>query len=122
MTHAASAANAALAAQLNDALKRRDRDAIIALFAEDSEFVPSRLGRRAKGPEDVADTMLTWMSKYRPGAAFVAEREFYADDEGHCEWRFTATDLEGDPVEILGVDYFRFEGDRIAVKDSYIKV
>lgn len=116
MTHAA------LAAQLNDALNRRDRDAIAELFTDDGVFLPSRGGRVANGSQDVTDTLLTWLSQYRPGSEFAAVREFYTDDEGHCEWKFTATDLDGNPVEIDGVDYFRFVDGKIAVKDSYVKI
>jgi hypothetical protein len=84
--------------------------------------VPSRGGRKATGPQEVTETMLTWLSQYRPGSEFAAVREFYTDTEGHCEWKFTATDIEGRPVEIDGVDYFRFVDGKIAVKDSYVKI
>ena len=114
--------NTALATKLNDALNRRDRDEIIALFTQDGVFRPSRRASgEARGAEQVADKMLTWLSQFAPGSAFAAEHEFYAGDEGYSEWRFTGTDLEGAPVDIHGIDYFRFAGGRIAVKDSFVK-
>jgi hypothetical protein len=37
------------------------------------------------------------------------------------EWLFTATAADGRKIEVNGCDVFTFVGDKIAVKNSYLK-
>jgi ketosteroid isomerase-like protein len=42
-------------------------------------------------------------------------------DRGLSEWTFAATSTDGKKIEVTGCDVFTFKGDKIAVKNSYLK-
>ena len=50
-----------------------------------------------------------------------AERHHVLVDTGLSEWRFVGTDKSDKTVDVQGCDIFRFDGDLIALKDSYRK-
>ena len=56
-----------------------------------------------------------------PQAAWTADSHHVAGDTGLSEWRFVGTDKTGKSVDVQGCDIFRFDGDLIALKDSYRK-
>lgn len=56
-----------------------------------------------------------------PEARWSADSHHVAGDTGLSEWRFTGTDRAGQVVDVQGCDIFRFDGDLIALKDSYRK-
>ena len=61
------------------------------------------------------------MLKAFPPAAWAADRHQVLGDTGLSEWRFVGTDKTGKTVDVQGCDIFRFDGNLIALKDSYRK-
>ena len=56
-----------------------------------------------------------------PDVYFGNARHFVSGDHGLSEWLFTGTTADGTKVEVTGCDVFTFRGDKIAVKNSYLK-
>ena len=56
-----------------------------------------------------------------PDVHFGDARHFVSGDRGLSEWLFTATTSDGKKIEVTGCDVFTFKGDKIAVKNSYLK-
>jgi ketosteroid isomerase-like protein len=114
-------ANVEAAHQLTDALNARDVDAIKSVFTPDASFLSAKSGAQVEGADAVTNALLGWVDAH---ASYTLKtvREFFAGDEGYNEWHFTATSKDGQPVETHGVDYFRFAGGKIAVKNSFRKV
>jgi len=52
---------------------------------------------------------------------FGNARHFVSGDRGLSEWLFTGTTADGTKVDVTGCDVFTFRGDKIAVKNSYLK-
>ncbi len=52
--------------------------------------------------------------------SFKAGPYWVAGDVGFAQWSFVRALADG-PVEFRGVDFFRFESDLIALKDSFRK-
>ena len=52
---------------------------------------------------------------------FGDARHFVSGDRGLSEWLFTGTTADGKKIEVTGCDVFTFKGDKIAVKNSYLK-
>ena len=61
------------------------------------------------------------MFKRFPDVHFGNARHFGSGDCGLSEWLFTGTTADGKKVEVTGCDVFTFRGDKIAVKNSYLK-
>lgn len=114
-------ANADASHKLTDAMNARDIEAIKAVFVADSVFRPGKSGVLIEGVDAVTDSLVAWLDAHET-YSLETVREFYTDDEGYNEWRFTAKTLDGQPVETHGVDYFRFEDGKIAEKSSFRKM
>ena len=56
-----------------------------------------------------------------PEAAWTADLHHVPGDIGVSEWRFVGTRRDGQRLDVPGCDLFRFNGDLIALKDSYRK-
>ena len=56
-----------------------------------------------------------------PQAAWTDDRHTVMGETGLSDWRFVGTDRTGRQVDVQGCDIFRFDGDLIALKDSYRK-
>lgn len=56
-----------------------------------------------------------------PNAAWTRGRHAVSGDTGLSSWRFVGTSGAGASVEVDGCDIFHFDGDKIALKDSYRK-
>jgi hypothetical protein len=56
-----------------------------------------------------------------PEAAWTEGKHVVAGDTGLSSWRFVGHRPDGSPVDVRGCDVFAFDGDLIAVKDSYRK-
>ena len=115
-------ANVEISHQLTDELNSHDVAGIVAVIAEDCVFLPARAGVQLEGREDVTKALLGWVDAHQSGYRLETVREFFTGDEGYNEWRFTATTLEGEAVEVHGVDYFRFADGKIVEKNSFKKV
>ncbi len=56
-----------------------------------------------------------------PDARWDDARHFVSGARGASEWTFRGTARDGRAVEVRGCDLFTFDGDLIAVKDSFRK-
>ena len=56
-----------------------------------------------------------------PDVSFQNARHFLSGDRGCSEWTLVATHPNGFKIELDGCDLFTFEGDKIKVKNSYLK-
>lgn len=114
-------ANVDAAHKLTDALNAHDAQAIAALLTDDCLFFPAKAGIEVRGRDEVTKSLIAWLDAHQ-SYKLETVREFFADDSGYNEWRFVATTLGGDPVDVHGVDYFKFVDGKIAEKNSFKKV
>jgi len=102
----------------------RDVDALMACMAQDCAFHtssgPDATGTRHVGRAAVRAAYAALFDAF-PKAAWTADRHQVMGDTGLSDWRFVGTDSSGKPVDAQGCDIFRFDGDLIALKDSYRK-
>lgn len=102
----------------------RDVGALMACMAAECAFHasagPDAEGRRFVGREAVRAAYAAMFDTF-PQAAWTADSHHVAGDTGLSEWRFVGTDRSGKTVDVQGCDIFRFDGDLIALKDSYRK-
>ncbi|WOX19985.1 nuclear transport factor 2 family protein [Streptomyces solicathayae] len=112
-------------AQFGDAWRRKDLDALMDFMTEDCEFrasVGNEPGTTFRGHDQVRMGFALMMAfdegyESRPGGT-----AFISGDQGAPQWSYVRTDEAGTVHEVHGCDLFRFEGDRIRVKDAYRKV
>ena len=78
------------------------------------------VGKRYVGREQVRDGFAGVFRRF-PDVHFGDARHFVSGDRGLSEWLFTATTSDGKKIEVTGCDVFTFRGDKIAVKNSYLK-
>jgi mannose-6-phosphate isomerase-like protein (cupin superfamily) len=85
-------------------------------------FTPPRprgLGQAARGPDAVR---AAYRASSRLSRGCLAGRQARgAGDLGVSSWRFVGTDRDGRRVDVEGCDLFAFEGELIALKDSFRK-
>lgn len=102
----------------------RDVERLMACMADDCAFHASSglaaEGRRFIGRDAVRASYAGIFETF-PEAAWIADRHHVTGDTGLSEWRFVGTDRTGKKVDVQGCDIFRFDGDLIALKDSYRK-
>ena len=102
----------------------RDVDGLMACMADSCAFHssagPDAEGSRYLGRDAVRAAYAAMFDAF-PQAAWTADLHHVAGDTGLSEWRFAGTDGTGRPVDVQGCDIFRFDGDLIALKDSYRK-
>lgn len=102
----------------------RDVDGLMDCMADDCAFHssagPDAEGRRFVGRDAVRASYAGLFDMF-PQAAWTADSHHVMHDTGLSEWRFVGTDKQGRTVDVQGCDIFRFDGDRIALKDSYRK-
>ena len=107
------------------AFNRHDLDAIMSLFADDCVFESPRgadpWGTRFAGKAEVREGLA---ARFRgiPDVHYGDARHFVAGERGASEWTLTGTTTEGERIEVRGCDLWTFDGDRVAVKDSYWKI
>jgi ketosteroid isomerase-like protein/quercetin dioxygenase-like cupin family protein len=111
-------------AALMDAFNARDLDALMACMAEDCAFHaaagPDAEGRVHRGRDAVRAAYAAIFEAF-PEAEWAEGAHHMTGDTGLSTWRFRGTTREGAAVDVRGCDIFSFDGDRIAVKDSYRK-
>lgn len=110
--------------RLMAAFNDRDLDVLMDCMAEDCAF------HAAAGP-DVEGTRHTGRAAVRaayaaifaafPEAAWTEGAHAVAGDTGLSSWRFVGKTADGRAVDVRGCDVFAFDGDLIALKDSYRK-
>lgn len=107
-----------------DAWNRHDADALMSFMIDDCVFEASagaeQCGTRHVGQKAVRAAYAEVWSSF-PDAHWGDARHFVQGDRGVSEWIFTGTRADGSRVEVNGCDLFRFQGGKIAVKNSYRK-
>lgn len=112
----------AMIRRLNEGFNAHDVDAIMATMSEDCVFSPS-VGAKAaahRGQAAVKAAFASLLAGFKD-AHWHEEHVSVRGDTGLSAWRFTATTLAGDAVDVQGTDIFAFEGELISLKDSYRK-
>jgi ketosteroid isomerase-like protein len=107
-----------------DGWKRHDLDLLMTFMAEDCVFEtstgPEAAGKRYVGREQVREGFAGVFRRF-PDVHFSDARHFVSGDRGLSEWLLTATTADGRKIEVTGCDVFTFRGDKITVKNSYLK-
>lgn len=102
----------------------RDVEALMDCMADDCAFHasagPDAEGARHIGRAAVRAAYAALFDAF-PQAAWTADSHHVTGDTGLSEWRFTGVNRAGAEVDVQGCDIFRFDGDLIALKDSYRK-
>ncbi len=101
-----------------------DVDGLMDCMAERCAFHgsagPGPEGARHEGREAVRAAYAALFDAF-PDAAWTRGRHAVSGDTGLSSWRFVGTAQGGKAVEVDGCDIFGFDGDLIALKDSYRK-
>lgn len=107
-----------------DGWNRHDVDYLMTFMSDDCVFEtsagPEACGNRYVGPAGVREGFSGVFKRF-PDVHFGQARHFVSGDRGLSEWLFTATAPDGKKIEVTGCDVFTFKGDKIAVKNSYLK-
>jgi ketosteroid isomerase-like protein len=102
-----------------------DLDAIMSLFTDDCVFVaprgPEPWGRRFEGQAAVREGLGARFSTI-PDVHYGEGSHFVAGDRGVSEWTLTGTTTDGVRLEVRGCDLWTFQGDKVAVKNSFWKI
>jgi ketosteroid isomerase-like protein/quercetin dioxygenase-like cupin family protein len=106
------------------AFNARDLDGVMACMADDCAFHasagPEAEGQRHTGRAAVRQATTAVFDTF-PKAAWTEGAHSVAGDTGLSTWRFVGSRADGTAVDVRGCDVFAFDGDLIAVKDSYRK-
>jgi beta-alanine degradation protein BauB len=120
LTHRRQATMIAMMAAFN----ARDVEGVMACMAADCAFHasagPEAEGQRHIGRDAVRQATAAVFETF-PEAEWNDGRHRVAGDTGLSSWRFVGRRTDGSPVDVRGCDLFGFDGDLIAVKDSYRK-
>ena len=107
-----------------DGWNRHDVDLLMTFMTDDCVFEtstgPEAAGKRYVGRAQVREGFASVFRRF-PDVRFSNARHFVSGDRGLSEWLFTATTIDGKKIEVTGCDVFTFKGDKIAVKNSYLK-
>jgi ketosteroid isomerase-like protein len=103
---------------------QKDLDACMAYFTEDAVF------HAAAGPEpgttysgkDAIRRQIETIFGNPLIAPMIPGPCFISGDHGMAHWTLVIEDESGHSHEFRGVDFYRFEGDKIRLKDSFRKV
>ncbi|MFM7655814.1 MAG: nuclear transport factor 2 family protein [Paracoccaceae bacterium] len=106
------------------AFNARDVEAVMACMATDCAFHASAgveaEGQRHVGREAVRQATEAVFATF-PEAAWTEGKHMVAGDTGLSSWRFVGRKADGTQVDVRGCDVLSFDGNKIAVKDSYRK-
>ena len=107
-----------------DAWNRHDVDAIMAMMADDCVFMTGGgsevEGASYRGTAEVRERFIEVWTQI-PDVQFLNPQHFVSGDRGLSQWVLKGQRSNGKPIEVAGLDLFTFRGDKIAVKDSYLK-
>ncbi len=110
--------------QYADAWNDHDIDTIMAFMTEDCVFDTGggreKHGTRYQGYQEVKARFIEVWTEL-PDVRFENASHFVQGNRGCTEWTFQGTREDGSKVEIDGCDLFTFSGDKIQIKNSYIK-
>jgi ketosteroid isomerase-like protein len=107
-----------------DGWNRHDVDYLMTFMADDCVFElsagPEAYGKRFVGKDAVREGFAGVFKRF-PDVHFGDAKHFVSGDRGLSEWLFTGTTADGKKIEVTGCDVFTFKGDKIVVKNSYLK-
>lgn len=110
--------------RLMAAFNARDLDELMACMSAVCAFHsaagPGADGTRYEGRDAVRAAYAAIFDTF-PQAAWTEGAHVVAGETGLSSWRFVGTDKAGNAVDVRGCDVFAFDGDKIALKDSYRK-
>jgi uncharacterized protein (TIGR02246 family) len=105
---------------------RQDVEATLACFAEDGvyheAFGPGPLGNTQQGKAAIREALKAGFAAY-PGSRLRSVGTTVFGTNGHAasEWIFEYTGADGKPAQMHGCDFFLIEGNKIKVKNAYVK-
>jgi ketosteroid isomerase-like protein len=106
------------------AFNARDVEGVMACMAADCAFHasagPEAEGQRHIGRDAVRRATAAVFEAF-PEAGWTNGKHIVSGDTGLSSWRFVGRRRDGSAVDVWGCDVLRFDGDLIAVKDSYRK-
>jgi quercetin dioxygenase-like cupin family protein len=106
------------------AFNARDVDGVMACMAQDCAFHASA-GAEAEGQRHIGRDAVRRATEAVfaafPQAAWTEGQHVVAGNTGLSSWRFVGQKVDGSTVDVCGCDVFAFDGDLIALKDSYRK-
>ena len=106
------------------AFNSRDLEALMACMADDCVFHtaagPEAEGTVHQGSKAVRAAYAAVFAAF-PQAEWAEGQHAVVGDTGLSTWRFLGTTAAGVTVDVMGCDRFTFDGDLIALKDSYRK-
>lgn len=110
--------------RLMAAFNARDLDGLMGCMADDCAFHaaagPGAEGARHIGPAAVRAAYALIFDSFAE-AAWTEGRHALAGETGLSSWRFVGRTREGKAVDLRGCDILAFDGEKIALKDSYRK-
>lgn len=110
--------------RLMQAFNARDLEGLMGCMAEECAFHgaagPDAEGTRHIGRAAVRAAYAAIFDTF-PQAAWTEGQHSVVGDVGLSSWRFIGTDKAGKSVDVWGCDIFGFDGEKIALKDSYRK-
>ncbi|MBS3978221.1 MAG: nuclear transport factor 2 family protein [Rhodobacteraceae bacterium] len=111
--------------RLMTAFNARDLEALMACMSADCAFHGSAghlsEGAVHKGRDAVRAGYAAIFDAF-PQAAWTEGAHVVSGDTGLSTWRFVGATRDGATVDVRGCDVFAFDGDLVALKDSYRKV
>ena len=110
--------------KFSDAWNRHDIETIMAYMTDDCEFYlgsgKTASGEKYQGYASVKEAFeRVWTDL--PDVSFQNARHFLSGDRGCSEWTLVATHPNGSKIELDGCDLFTFVGNKIKIKNSYLK-
>lgn len=106
------------------AFNARDVEGVMACMAAECAFHtaagPDAEGQRHLGRDAVRRATAAVFDAF-PVAAWTEGKHVVAGNTGLSSWRFVGQRRDGSAVDVYGCDVLQFDGDLIAVKDSYRK-
>ncbi len=108
-----------------DAFNRHDIDSIMSYFAEDCVFYMPR-GAAPRGDQysgwDAVKEGLSGRFRGIPDVHYGEDAHWVCGDLGVSEWTLTGTTVDGQRIEVRGVDLLEFRDEKIVRKDSFWKI
>lgn len=102
-----------------------DLDSIMDHFVDDCVFEtprgPEAYGQRHLGKAAVREAFAARFAGI-PDVRYTGDSHFVCGDRGVSEWLLSGTMTSGERIEVRGCDIWTFEGDKVAVKNSFWKI
>lgn len=118
----ATAETIELIRRFDDAINRRDLEAVMALVTDDIvwETTTPPDGIRVRGREDVRREVAAFFAS-SPALRFEEEELVVVGDRAVLTWKYHWKDAEGNPGHVRGVDLIRVRDGKVAETIAYVK-